>query len=238
MASLINTTNVALTELEGAPAGTPYTSTLSFETSGRYGWNEGTFGSATYGYYTWGYGFGAGGGYLDPIYGLAAPTTGTNPPLSLGDWRGLQYWFDGTTFDITLKWQNNLAPNPPGDEIDIQMYIADSTGTYSIFGPAGNTPPNFQFNANMPGGGSQAQTQIPGFTADSYVLAKNLYWYLSVSAGPNFPGSTSVLLDINGTNVWNRGFPAGPFVNDLYDWTGYSAGLTNSGGCDIEFTVN
>jgi hypothetical protein len=51
--SLINTTAVALTELEGAPAGTSYTSTLSFETSGRYGWNEGTFGSATYGYYTW-----------------------------------------------------------------------------------------------------------------------------------------------------------------------------------------
>ena len=35
--SLINTTAVALTELEGAPAGTSYTSTLSFETSGRYG---------------------------------------------------------------------------------------------------------------------------------------------------------------------------------------------------------
>ena len=235
MATVINTTNVALTELQGAPDGTPYSGTLSFETSGRYGWNQGTFGAATYGYYTWGYGFGGGGGYTDPIYGLTPPTTGT-PPLELSDWRGLQYWFDGTTFDITLKWQNNLAPNPPGDEIDIQFGIADSSLNYSIFG--GPSPPNYQFNANMAGGQSQAQTQIPGFAADSYVLAKNLYWFVLVNTGPNFPGGT-VEMFINGTSRWNRGFPSGVTTNDAYNWTSGSAtaGLTNSAGIEIEFVV-
>ena len=235
MATVINTTNVALTELESAPLANPYTGTLSFETSGRYGWNQGTFGAATYGYYTWGYGFGGGGGYADAIYGLAAPSTGT-PPLELSDWRGLQYWFDGTTFNITIKWTNNLAPNPPGDEIIIQFGIADSSLNYSIFG--GPTPPNYQFNVNMGGGQSQAQTQIPGFSPDAYVLAKNLYWFVSVSAGPNFPGTSSVEMFINGTSVWNRGFPPGPFANDTYDFTNGSAGVTNSGGCNIEVIVS
>lgn len=233
MATVINTTNVGLSELETAPGGS--NTPVSFETSGRYGWNEGVFGSSTAGpYYTWGYGFGGGGGYVDPIYGLTPPTTGT-PPLELSDWRGLQYWFDGTTFNITLKWQNNLAPNPPGDEIDIQFGIADSSLNYSIFG--GPSPPNYQFNANMAGGQSQAQSQIPGFTPDAYVLAKNLYWFVLVNTGPNFPGGT-VTMDINATTVWTRAFPSGVVTNDYYDFGAGSAGVTNSGGCDIEVTVS
>lgn len=235
MATVINTTNVALTELESAPLANPYTGTLSFLISGRYGWNEGAFGSATYGNYTWGYGFGASGGYADPIYGLTPPTTGSNPPLKLSDWRGLQYWFDGTTFNITIKWQNNLAPNPPGDEIIIDFGIADSSLNYSIFG--GPSPPNYQLNLNMPGGASQAQTQIPGFSTDSYVLAKNLYWFVSVSAGANFPGGT-VAMTINTANVWTQVFSPGPFSNDYYDFGSGSAGVTNSFGCNIEITVS
>jgi hypothetical protein len=237
MATVINTTNVSLTELQTAPGGgSP--GTTSFENSGRYGWNEGIQGSSTAGaVYTWGYGFGGGGGYADAIYGLAAPSTGT-PPLELSDWRGLQYWFDGTTFNITLKWTNNLTPNPPGDFIDIQFGIADSSLNYSIFGPPGSSPPNYQFNANMAGGQSQAQTQIPGFAADQYVLVKNVYWFVLVNTGPNFPGGT-VNMDINTTTVWNRGFPSGVTSNDYYDFSSRSAdAFTSSSGIDIEVTVS
>jgi hypothetical protein len=235
MAVIINTTNVSLTELETAPGGATAGGVfVSFETNGRYSWNEGAFGSATYPYWTWGYGFGGGGGYLDPIYGLTPPTTGS-PPLELSDWRGLQYWFDGTTFDITIKADNFLAPNPPGDEFGIEIGIADSTLNYSIFG--GPTPPNYQTNLNLPGGASQAQAQIPGFTPDSYVLAKNLYWFVRINTGPNFPGGT-VQMFINGTGVWNRGFPAGVTSMDTYDWTAGSAGETNASGCEIVIEVS
>jgi hypothetical protein len=236
MATKINTTNVGLSELETAPGGgaTP----VGFATSGRRPWNEGNQGSQTVGFYTWGYGFGSGGGYLDPIYGLNPPTTGTNPPLSLGDWKDLQYWFDGTTFDIKVKWQNLLAPNPPGDEVDIQVVITDSTGNYSIFRQSPNSPPNYEFSVNMPGGASQALIQIPGFQADSYVLAKNLYWYIEVAAGPNFGGGT-LTMDINGTGVLSTALAPGPFTGDLYDWNSAGgAGETNSAGCEIEFTVS
>ena len=234
MATVINTTNVGLSELETAPGGA--TTPVSFATSAKRGWNEGIQGSQTVGFFTWGYGNGSSGN-LDPIYGLTPPTTGSNPPLELSDWRGLQYWFDGTPFNIKLKYANNLAPNPPGDEVDIQMVITDSTGNYSIFRQTPNSPPSYEIFVNMAGGQSQPSTQIPAFQTDSYVLAKNLYWYIEVAAGPNFPGGT-LTMDINATNVLTTGLPGGPFATDLYDWIGNTAGLTNSGGCAIEFELN
>lgn len=236
MATLINTTNVALTELETAPGGG--NQPVSFVTSGRRGWNEGNQGSQTVNFYTWGYGNGSAGGNLDPIYGLTPPTTGTNPPLSLGDWRGLQYWFDGTTFNIKLKYANNLAPNPPGDEVDFQMVITDSSGNYSIFTQTPNNPPPYHINFSMGGGQSQASTQIPGFQADSYVLAKNLYWYIEVGAGPNFNGGT-LTMAINGTGLLSTALAPGPFGGALFDWNGGGgAGETNGAGCEIEFEIN
>jgi len=237
MATPISTTDVGLSELETAPGGST-SSPISFATSGRRAWSEGNQGSQTVNFYTWGYGNGTSGGYLDPIFGLTPPTTGTNPPLSLDDWKGLQYWFDGTTFDIKVKFANNLAPNPPGDEVDIQVVITDSSGNYSIFRQSPNSPPNYEFSVNMAGGASQALTQIPGFQADSYVLAKNLYWYIEVAAGPNFNGGT-LTMDINGTNVLSAGLVPGPFSGTLFDWsTGNGAGVTNGAGCDIDFTIN
>ena len=235
MATPINTADVGLSERETAPGGaaTP----IEFATSGRRGWNQGNQGSQTVGFYTWGYGNGTSGGYLDPIYGLTPPTTGTNPPLSLGDWKGLQYWFDGTPFDVQVKYANNLTPNPPGDEVNIQMVITDSSGNYSIFRQSPNSPPSYEIFVNMAGGQSMPMSQIPGFQTDSYVLAKNLYWYIEVAAGPNFPGGT-LTMDINATNRLTTVLAGGAFSGDLYDWIGNTAGLTNSGGCAIEFEIN
>ena len=237
MATVIGQTNVALSDLESAPGGgnTP----VSFETSGRRGWNEGNQGSQTVNFYTWGYGSGAGGGYADPIYGLNPPTTGT-APLSLNDWKGLQYWFDGSPFNVTLKYQNNQTPNPPPNQqqqIDVQIVITDSTGNYSIFRQSPNSPPNYEIFFSANAGQSQAQMQIPGFQADQYVLAKNLYWYIEVGSGPDFGGGSFEFL-INGTQVLFDTLPPGPFSGALYDWTTIpSKGLTNSGGCALEFTI-
>lgn len=234
MATVINTTNVGLSELETAPGGS--NTPVSFATSAKRGWNEGNQGSQAVSFFTWGYGNGSSGN-LDPIYGLTPPTTGSNPPLELSDWIGLQYWFDGTTFDIKVKYANNLAPNPPSDGVDIQVVITDSSGDYSIFRQTPNSPPNYEFFVNMPGGASQQMTQIPGFQADSYVLAKNLYWYIEVSAGPDFNGGT-LTMKINGTSLLSTGLLTGPFSGDFYNWTSGGAGLTNSAGCEIEFEIN
>ena len=60
MATVINTTNVGLSERETAPGGS--NTPVSFATSGRRGWNEGIQGSQTVNFFTWGYGNGGGGG--------------------------------------------------------------------------------------------------------------------------------------------------------------------------------
>ena len=239
MATVINTTNVGLSELETAPGGS--NTPVSFATSGRRGWNEGNQGSQTVSFYTWGYGNGGGGGYLDPIYGLTPPTSGA-APLELSDWRGLQYWFDGGaaqggTFDITLKYANNQTPGTPPvfEAVSVQIAITDSSHSYSIFGP-GVPSPFYTINFQAAPGQSQAQMQIPGFQADQYVLAKNLYWYISVDAQVDFTGGSFEFL-INGTQVLFDTLPPGPFSGTLYDWGSNVKGLTNSGGCALEFII-
>ena len=241
MATTIGATNIGLSELESAPSGVPVSagSNISFETSGRYGWNTGLAGSGANQFYTWGYGFGTSGGYLNPIYGLTPPVVGTNPPLEISDWSGLQYWFDGTTFDITLKYQNNQGSGSPPEGVSVAIVITDSTGNISIFDKnQGKTSYFINFNADP--GQSQAQQQIPGFMNDAYPLAKNLYWYISVDTQMNFGGG-NLDFTINGTNVLNETLPPGANAGLLYDWTTNNpttAGVTNSGGCSLEFTIS
>lgn len=235
MATVINTTNVALTELETAPGGaTP--SNFNFATSGRREWSVGIRGSGTFSLFTWGYGNGT-GSTLNPIYGLTPPA-GVGAPLELSDWRGLQYWFDGTPFDITLKYQNNNTPviPPRADAIDVQMVITDDTGNFSIFD--GTSPPNYAINFNAAAGQSQAQQQIPAFQADQYVLARYLYWYLEINGGPDYPGG-SMDFSINGVGVATINLPGGPFFGLLANWTdaGSQAGETDASGCDLEFDI-
>lgn len=240
MAKLINTTDVALTELESAPEGNPVTvADFNFENSGRKGWNTGIRGDQSNGLYTWGFGAGSAASNANPIFGLT-PSGTTNAPLLLGNWRGLQYWFDGKTFDVTLGFKNNLSPlSPPfnQDIVDIQLAIADDSGNFSIFRQAPNTPAPFEIFVNMGGGQSQSPAQISGFQADEYVLAANLYWYIEVAAGPDFPGG-QLDFNINAVNVMSVNLNPGPFTGDLYDWTTNISGNTNSAGIELEFTIN
>lgn len=238
MATKVNTTNVALSELETAPGGgTP--SDFDFATSGRKGWNTGIRGDQSNGLFTWGFGGGSAASNANPIFGLT-PSGTTNAPLLLGNWRGLQYWFDGKTFDILLGFKNNLSPLPPPfnqDIVDIQLAIADNSGNFSIFRQNPNTPAPFEIFVNMGGGQTQQQAQISGFQDNEYVLAANLYWYIEVAAGPDFPGG-QLDFDISGTNVLSVNLAPGPFTGDLYDWTTNIIGNTDTNGIVLQFTIN
>lgn len=232
MATVINTTNVALSELETAPGGgTP--SDFDFATSGRREWSVGIQGSQAFGLFTWGYGNGT-GSTLNPIYGLTPPA-GVGAPLELSDWRGLQYWFDGTTFDITTKVNNSLAQNPPADFLDFQIVITDSTGDFSIFTQSPNTPPNYAIQFTSFNGIGQAEAQIPGFVPDQFVLARYLYWKMEINAGGDFLGGT-VDFSINGVQVFIETFNPGPFTVTR-DWTDGTFGETNSGGIQMLFDI-
>jgi hypothetical protein len=246
MATLINTTNVKVTELQTAPDGGGSFSgnNYRFQLAARQGWNEGVLGANTYtGLYTWGYGFGSGGGNLDSIYGLTPPTSGTDPPLALGDWRGLQYYFDGSTFDIQFKFDNQLtappplpppAPPPFANDVNIDFVITDSSRNYSIAGGP-NSPPNFMFTFGAPAGASQGLQQIGGFVPDVFPLPTDVYWIMRVTTDVMFFGGGSIDLEINGNPVLSAGLTGG--VND-FDYTNGSAGLTNANGIELFFTIS
>ena len=107
MATPISSANIALSELNTEPGGGTY-SDMRFANLARPGWSEGTFGSGTYGNYTWGI-YGASSG-ADAIYGLT-PTSGA---FSIGNFSGLTYYFDGSTFDVKYRYTNSLTvPGPP-----------------------------------------------------------------------------------------------------------------------------
>ena len=234
MATLINTTNVALSELETAPGGS-INSDMGFANLARPGWSEGTKGSNAFNNYTWGLdGTSAG---ADAIYGLT-PTSGQ---FSLNQFKGLQYYFDGTTFDITYEFANTL-PTPPGplpppnsNDVMIDFVIGDSALNYSIDGGSG-TPLGWQFTFQMNSGTSQSASQIPGFQADQYPLVRDVYWIMRANCDPFFGGGT-LDLQINGTSVLNVGL--NPGVND-FDYTvgGAASGLTNGTGISLIFDIS
>lgn len=234
MTTTINSINEALSELQTAPGGSTFNN-QRFNISGRDGWNQGVWGANTStGYYTWGYGNGGGGGYADAIYGLNPPTSGT-PPLFLSSWKGLQYCFDGSTFDITVGYDNLLSippfPTPPSaNDVSIDVTIWDSTLNYTL--NAGSSP---WFSQSCPAQtGSGGQSQIPGFVPDQYVLPQYVYWSINVITDPfNFGGGT-LDFQINGNSVLNTGILAG---TSAYDYTNGTYGTTDASGIDLYFDI-
>ena len=232
MTTLISSTNLFLTELQTAPGGSSFNN-YRFDVAGRDGWNIGVYGANTStGYYTWGYGSGS-SGYLDAIYGLNPPTSGSAPPLNLGDWKGLQYWFDGTTFNLTTGYDNFLAnPGPPiNNDVNIEVTIYDSSLTYPI--NAGGVP--FYTQTCPANTGSGGQSQIPGFVQDVYVLPKWIYWSITIQTDPFQFGGGTLDFQINGTSVLNTGILAGTSAYD-YTSTGIE-GTTNASGVDLYFDI-
>ena len=233
MATLISTTNVKLSELNTAPGGSTG-GNMRFANMADPGWSEGPVGSNAYAYYTWGM-WGTPGGE-DIIYGLTA----ANGPYKLSHFRGKQYWFDGTTFDIKYRYTNNLnVPGPPtpptANDVSIEVVVTDYAQNYSIFGGP-NTPPNFFFSINAPANSGQASTQIPGFSTDQYPLVKNVFWKIRVNTDAlNFMGGSVDVL-INSANVYSGGLAPGQ--NDIDFLTaGAGPGYTDGSGILLEFNI-
>ena len=225
----ISTSNIALSELNTEPGGSTY-SNMRFQNLAQPGWNEGTFGSNTYGNYTWGLAGASSGD--DAIYGLT-PTSGA---FSIGNFSGLTYYFDGSTFDVTYRYTNSLPvptfPTPPSaNDIIVEFVFTDSALNYSIFGGP-NTPPNFFSSLNMPANTGVATTTVGGIVPNQFVLPRDVYWIIRVNTDPN-NGGANMDFSINGTSLIS-GIPLSPGAND-FDSGSYGSELTDPTGILMDF---
>ena len=190
---------------------------------------NGPNGANTIGYNAWGRGVGSG---ANRIYG----TTATSDNMNLNGFAGLTYFYDNSTFQVTLNVTNNLTnpppfPPPPVDNaVNVNVELWDSSFSYQYLAGGGM--------AMAPG--TYGPTAVSQPTGDPIIFRG--YWKVTVSgAFPSFAGGTANL-SINGIAFFaGQAVAAGP-GGTTFDSTTYGtadvASYSGFTGLYFDVTVN
>jgi hypothetical protein len=190
-------TNISMSSIYGEANGGYTSGQLSLLSQSFFSYFAGPNGSNSITYNTWGAGEASGG---NRIYGLSAKTSN----YGIGDYSGLTYFYDNSTFQVTLNVTNNKTnpppfPPPPVDNaVNVNVELWDSSFSYQY----------------LSGGG---MAMAPGTYGPSAISMTNDpiifrgYWKVTVSgANPTFAGGTANI-NINGNaHVAGGAVPAGP----------------------------
>ena len=136
------------------------------------------------------------------IYGLAV-NSGSN--YLVGDFRGLTYFYDNSSFLVNVDFTNNLPANvpfppPPTDnDVTIVATLFDSNFTYQ-YGVSGGS-------VVMTNGGTYSAT----ISQTTSPIIFRGYWKVEISPSAQLVGGALVDITINGTaKVTNGTINAGP----------------------------
>jgi len=150
---------------------------------------NGPNGANTIAYNAWGRGVGSG---ANRIYG----TTATSTNINLNGFADSTYFYDNSTFQVTLDVINNLVsigpPGPPGppffdNDIDVTIELYDSTYSYNYL----------LYNSGQLAAPSQTGALQASDITDPIIFRG--YWKVKIGAGfPTFAGG-SCNISINGT---------------------------------------
>lgn len=224
----VPSTNVKFSDIWSEANGTYSTGILSLNTMSFFSYFAGPNGSNSQAANNWGQGEGSG---ANRIYGTSAKTT----LIQVGDFDGLTYFYNNSTYQVTLNVTNNKTnpppfPPPPVDNaVNVNVELWDSSFSYQYLAGGGM--------AMAPGTyGPSAVSQ----TNDPIIFRG--YWKVTVSgANPSFAGGTCNIV-INGTTKVTGGtVPAGPggatFDSTVYGTEDVASylGLT---GLYFDVTVN
>ena len=189
---------------------------------------NGPNGANTIGYNAWGRGVGSG---ANRIYG----TTATSTNMNLNGFAGLTYFYDNSTFQVTLDVVNNLVSTPPppfpiDNDIDVTLELYDSTLTYMYI----------QQGSGMVNAPGNTGNIVASSTSDPIIFRG--YWVVKIGAGfPTFAGG-SCNININGTSKVTGGTLPSGTGQTTFDSATYGTqdvatylGLT---GLYFEVTVN
>ena len=184
----VPTTNVKFSDIWSEANGTYSTGILSLNTMSFFSYFAGPNGSNSQADNNWGQGEASG---ANRIYGTSAKTTN----IQVGDFDGLTYFYDNSTFQVTLAATNNLAPPggspppPPGaNDVDINVELWGSGFSYQYISGGGSAAEN---------GGTFGPNSISQATGDPIIFRG--YWKVSVSGMPPFFTGGSCDISINGT---------------------------------------
>lgn len=163
---------------------------------------EGPNGTNVKPYNYWGETGGIGAGGSNRIYGTTA-RAGADYPM--GDFLGLTYFYDNSSFLVKADFTNNLPTNapfpPPGtnNDVNVNVTLYDSTYTYT-YGVSGG-------GLLMPTGGTFVST----ISQTTSPIIFRGYWSIDISPGPLLVGGALVDISINGSaKVTNGAVGAGP----------------------------
>jgi len=193
----VPTTNVKFSDIWSEANGAYSSGLLTLNSMSFFSYFAGPNGSNSVPDNNWGQGEGSG---ANRIYGTSAKTTN----IAVGDFDGLTYYYDNSTFQVTLAVTNNKTnpppfPPPPVDNaVNVNVELWDSSFTYQY----------------LSGGG---MAMAPGTYGPSAISMTNDpiifrgYWKVTVSgANPTFAGGTANI-NINGNaHVAGGAIPAGP----------------------------
>ena len=194
----VPTTNVKFSDIYAEANGSYSSGIISMLTMSFFSYFAGPNGSTSQAANNWGQGEGSG---ANRILGTSAKTTN----IAVSDFDGLTYFYDNSTFQVTLNAVNNLAPqpfppNPPGsNDVNVNVELWDSSFSYQYVAGGGMVTEN---------GGTFGPTSIS--TTNSPIIFRG-YWKVTVAgASPMFAGG-SCNISINGSaKVTGGAVSAGP----------------------------
>jgi hypothetical protein len=123
----------------------------------------------------------------------------------MDDFKGITYFYDNSTFQVTLQSTNNIAPlpnppNPPGsNDVNVTVELYDSNLTLQYISGGGMVAEN----GGTFGPNAISQTNDP-------IIFRG-YWKVTVAgAGPMFGGGSCDIVINGNTKVTGGAVAAGP----------------------------
>ena len=195
----IPTTNIALAnDIYGEANGGYSSGQVSLNDISFYSYFAGPNGSNSISYNAYGRGEGSG---ANRILGLNAVAN----PDDMDDFKGITYFYDNSSFQVTLNATNNIAPlpfppNPPGSsDVNVTVELYDSNLTLQYMSGGGMVGEN----GGTYGPSSISQTNDP-------IIFRG-YWKVTVAgAGPMFGGGSCDIVINGNTKVTGGAVAAGP----------------------------
>ena len=193
----VPTSSVKFSDIWSEANGAYSSGLLSLNTMSFFSYFAGPNGSTSQADNNWGQGEGTGS---NRIYGTSAKTT----DIAVGDFDGLTYFYDNSTFQVTLEVINNKTNPPPAppappvnNDTNVNVELWDSSFTYQYLSGGGMANAQGTY-----GPSSVSQTNDP-------IIFRG-YWKVTVAgANPTFAGGTANL-SINGTSSFTgQGVAAG-----------------------------